>query len=261
MVINCVLYNERMLFDLARPIIIAHRGAAVHAPENTIVSFELAVSLGADAIELDAKLSADGEIVVFHDATLERTTNGSGRLSRKTLSELRTLDAGYLFSSKYRGEKIPLLEEVFEAVGKKTFINIELTNYTTPGDALVEKVCTLVKTCGMERRVIFSSFLPSNLWRAARLLPDVPRGLLAAKSWKGAWARSFGFTFGEYASLHPFLTDVDAQQVRRVHRLRRRIHVWSVNEAEQITRLTEWEVDGIFTKDPRLALATLGRQK
>ncbi len=255
-----VLYNGRMLSDLPPPIIFAHRGAAAYAPENTLASFELAASLGADAVELDAKLSADGKIIVFHDRTLERTTNGKGRLSQKTLSELRALDAGSSFSDKFRGEKIPLLEEVFEAVGKKMYINIELTNYMTPRDPLVERVCDLVKAHALEKRILFSSFLGSNLRKAAGLLPDVPRGLLAASGWTGAWARSFGFTFGEYAALHPFVTDVDAQQVRRVHRLKRRIHVWTVNTAEQIARLKEWNVDGIITKDPRLAVQTLGRR-
>ena len=259
--ISCVLYNERMLLDLPRPIIFAHRGASANAPENTLSAFELAASIGAEAIELDAKLTADGKIVVFHDPTLERTTDGAGRLSRKTLSELRTLDAGKSFSEKFRGEKIPLLEEVFEAVGKKLFINVELSNYTTPRDQLVVKVCDLVKMHTMQKSVIFSSFLASNLRMARRLLPEVPRGLLAARGWLGAWARSFGFTFGEYEALHPYVTDVDAQQVRRVHRLKRRIHVWSVNAVEQIARLKEWDVDGIITKDPRLALQALGRRK
>jgi glycerophosphoryl diester phosphodiesterase len=83
-----------MLARLPRPVIFAHRGASAHAPENTMASFLLAAKLGADAIELDAKLSADAEVVIFHDATLERTTNGAGRLSQMRTTELRELDAG-----------------------------------------------------------------------------------------------------------------------------------------------------------------------
>ncbi len=108
--------------------------------------------------------------------------------------------------------------------------------------------------------MLFSSFRSSNLKKAMQLLPDVPRGLLALSGWMGAWARSFGFTFGEYAALHPHLNDVNAQEVQRVHRLKRRIHVWTVNKAEQIARLKEWGVDGIFTDDPQLALQAVGRQ-
>lgn len=249
-----------MFASLPRPVIFAHRGASAHAPENTLASFELAVVHGADAIELDAKLSADGEVVVFHDASVDRTTDGAGRLAQKTLAELRSLDAGSFFSEKFRGEKIPLLSEVFEAVGKKSFINVELTNYVAPRDPLVEKVCALVRRHALEDRVMFSSFLGSNLKKAKQFLPQVPRGLLALGGWMGAWARSFGFSFGDYAALHSHLADVTAQQVSRVHQLQRRIHVWTVNKAEDIARLHHWGVDGIFTDDPQVALQAAGRR-
>jgi glycerophosphoryl diester phosphodiesterase len=173
---------------------------------------------------------------------------------------LRALDAGSFFSATYRGEKIPLLDEVLEAFGRKLFIDIDLTNYTTPGDGLVAKVCELVKKHSLQDYVIFSSFLAWNLRQAARLLPDVPRGLLAAKGWTGMWARSSGFTFGDYAALHPYRTDVSIQQVRRTHRLKRRIHVWTVNAIEEFERLADWGVDGIFTDDPKLALQAIGRR-
>jgi glycerophosphoryl diester phosphodiesterase len=248
-----------MLYDLPRPVVFAHRGARAHAPENTLASFELALAQGADAIELDARLSADGYIVVFHDFMLERTTNGKGRVANKTLAELRMLDAGSFFSQKYRGEKIPLLEEVFEAVGKQLFINVELKNYTTPTDDLVARVCQLVKKCGLEDRVMFSSFLPGNLTHARALLPSVPRGLLASKGWQGVWARSFAFSFGDYAALHPCVADVDSHTAQRVHRLNRRLHVWTVNRPEDMHHLKAWGADGIFTDDPALALEVLGR--
>jgi len=248
-----------MLNALPRPAIFAHRGASAHAPENTLAAFELALQQGADGIELDAKLTADGHVIVFHDARLERTTDGAGRLAGKTLAELRARDAGCFFSEKFRGEKIPLLEEVFEAVGRRVLLNIELTNYTTPHDDLVARVCELVRKHALQENVLFSSFLPFNLSRAARLLPQVPRGLLALRGWAGAWARSFGFAFGDYVALHPHVADVNAQQVQRVHRLKRRIHVWTVNRVEDIQRLQAWGADGIFTDDPLLARRALGR--
>jgi glycerophosphoryl diester phosphodiesterase len=248
-----------MLSTLTRPVVFAHRGASAHAPENTLASFELALAQGADAIELDARLSADGKVVVFHDPTLDRTTDGTGRLAQKKLADLRALDAGSSFSAQYRGEKIPLLEEVFDAVGNKLFINVHLTNITTPRDPLVDHVCQLVKKYGLEDQVLFSSFMISNLIRARQLLPLVPRGLLAAEHWKGAWARSFGFAFGDYAALHPYITDVDAREVQRVHRLKRRIHVWTVNKPDDMLHLKSWGADGVFTDDPALALQVFGR--
>jgi glycerophosphoryl diester phosphodiesterase len=243
-----------MLESLSRPVIFAHRGASAHAPENTIASFELAVAQGADAIELDVKLSADGHVIVHHDPTVDRTTNGKGKVKDLTLTELKKLDAGGFFSENFQGEKIPTLEEVFQAVGKRTFINVELTNYKTPRDHLVEAVCMLIKKHHMQKRVIFSSFFASNLSKARSYLPDVPRGLLALDGVLGAWARSFGFVFGKYQALHPYLTDMTQQEVSRVHRLNRRIHVWTVNKEEDMRRLFSWGVDGIFTDDPQLAL-------
>lgn len=243
-----------MLTSLSQPVIFAHRGASAHAPENTLAAFELALAQQADAIELDVKLSADGYAVVIHDQTVARTTGSRGRVKDLSFVQLRSLDAGSFFSEKFRGEKIPSLEEVFEAVGKRTFINVELTNYGTPRDALVETVCMLVKRFGLQRHVLFSSFFASNLSKARAYLPEVPRGLLALNGWLGAWARSFGFSFGRYEALHPHLTDVTPQQVQRVHRLKRRIHVWTVNAAEDMRRLFQWGVDGIFTDDPQLAV-------
>jgi len=247
-----------MLETLPRPTIFAHRGASAHAPENTLAAFELALAQGADGIELDAKLSADGHVVIIHDATVDRTTDRQGRVKDMSLAELRSLDAGGFFAEQYRGEKVPTLEEVFEALGKRMFVNVELTNYNTPGDYLVESVCTLVKKCGLQKQVLFSSFFASNLSKARGLLPEVPRGLLAFNGLLGAWARSFGFAFGRYQALHPNLKDVTPQQVQRVHRLKRRVHVWTVNTAEDMRRLFNWDVDAIFTDDPQLALQVRG---
>jgi glycerophosphoryl diester phosphodiesterase len=243
-----------MLTSFPQPVIFAHRGASAHAPENTLAAFELALAENADAIELDVKLSADGHIVVIHDPTVDRTTGSHGRVKDLSFRELRSLDAGRFFSEKYQGEKIPSLEEVFESVGKRTFINVELTNYTTPRDSLVETVCLLVKKFELQDHVLFSSFFASNLSKARAYLPQVPRGLLAFGGFLGAWARSFGFNFGKYQALHPYVADVTSQQVQRVHRLNRRIHVWTVNAEEDMRRLFQWGVDAIFTDDPALAV-------
>ena len=90
------------MLDWPRPLILAHRGASAHAPENTLAAYELALVQGAHGVELDAKLSADGEVVVIHDATVDRTTDGKGRVSQLTLAALRELDAGSFFSEKFK---------------------------------------------------------------------------------------------------------------------------------------------------------------
>ena len=248
-----------MLDQFSRPIILAHRGDMAHAPENTLPSFQMAVQKGADGVELDAKLTADGHVIVIHDPTLDRTTDGSGRVASSTLESVRKIDAGSWFSDVFRGAQVPLLEEVFETVGRQKLINIELTNYSTPADGLVAKVCELVRRHKVQEQILFSSFLASNLRKAAHYLPEIPRGLLAMPGFPGTWARSFGFMFGNYQALHPYISDASRQQVQRMHRLHRRVHVWTANSHEQVNQLREWNVDGIFTDDPQLALLALGR--
>lgn len=244
---------------LPKPILLAHRGASKYAPENTLPAFELALEQGAHGVELDAKLSADGEVVVIHDATVDRTTGAHGRVSQMGLAELKALDAGALFEERFRGTRIPTLGEVFAAIGGRAIINVELTNYASPTDRLVEKVCELVKSYGLQERVLFSSFLGINLSRARRLLPGTACGLLALPGWKGAWARSFGFMFSEFEALHPHLSNVSARQVSRIHQLKRRIHVWTVNRTEEIERLKGWGVDGFITDDPLITAPALGK--
>jgi glycerophosphoryl diester phosphodiesterase len=250
-----------MLTSLSQPVIFAHRGASAHAPENTLAAFELALEQGADAIELDAKLTADGQVVVIHDATVDRTTDARGKVKELSLASLRSFSAGAFFASRFSAEKIPLLEEVFEAVGRRTFINVELTNYNSPRDHLVESACMLVKRFNLQKRVMFSSFFASNLSKARSYLPEVPCGLLALNGLAGAWQRSFGYAFGNYAALHPNLVDVTPQQIQRVHRLKGRVHVWTVNAEAEMRRLFGWGVDGIFTDDPALALRVRGEKR
>lgn len=248
-----------MFDDLPKPLILAHRGDSAHAPENTLPAFERAVQCGADGVELDVKLSADNQVVVSHDPSVDRTTDGRGRVSNMTVSELGRLDAGSSFSEEFRGTRLPRLEEVFEAIGGKCIINVELTNVANPFDEVVGKVCDLVRRHGLQDRILFSSFFGNQLRTARRLLPEVPRGLLALGGWKGAWARSFQFMFGDFDALHPNQSDVNPAQVSRVHQLKRRIVVYTVNKPEEVGRLKEWGVDGIITDDPVMALQAVGR--
>jgi glycerophosphoryl diester phosphodiesterase len=209
---------------------------------------------GAHAIELDVKLSNDGQVVVIHDPTLERTTGATGKVSETPFSAIRDLEAGSFFGEQFRGEPVPLLAEVFELVDRKIFINIELTNYTTPGDDLVDRVAGLIIKMDYRDRILFSSFNPRNLVRARRLLPDIPCGLLALPGLPGLWARSFLGRWTPHEALHPFISDVNPGLVHWAHRMGRRVHVWTVNKVSEMTRLRDMQVDGIFTDDPLLAL-------
>ena len=253
--------NRYSYADLPRPTIFAHRGSSRYAPENTLSAFMLAVRQHADAIELDAKLSADGQVVVLHDVTVDRTTDGSGRIDAMTLEEAKRLDAGSYFDVSFQGEKIPTLAEVFETVGQQIFINVELTNYSAPTSNLPDKVVSLVKRYGLETSVLFSSFNPFALLRARRLLPEVPLGLLTLAGSRGALLRSSLGRVIPHQALHPALDDTTESLIRLTQRSGRRIHIYTVYQKEQMQRLFNAGVDGIFTDDPLLALQVKAESK
>jgi len=249
-----------MLSDLPRPIVFAHRGSSAHAPENTLAAFTLAMAQGADAIELDTMLSADGQAVVIHDEKLDRIAGVSQVVKQLTLDELKKLDAGKYFNASFEGERIPTLKEVFEVCGKKIFINIELKNLSTPTDDLPQIVAGLVQQFELQNHIIFSSFNPLALIRIQKRLPSVPVGLLADAGWLGYWARSGIGRLIKYNALHPWLGDVSQKLVEDTHNRGKRIHVYTVNNPVDIRRMVDLDVDGIFCDDPLLALQTLNRE-
>ena len=222
------------------PKIIAHRGASGHAPENTMAAFQLALEMAADGIELDAMLTKDGEVVVIHDDSLDRTTNGTGAVHDFTLAELQRLDAG-------GGEKIPPLSEVLTHFAGRFLINIELKNYSSIFDSLPIKVAEMIKTHKCAQSVLISSFNPFNLPRFHRRLPEVPVGLLTNKN----KARHWLWRLFHYDALHPYFSDVDASLVSALHARGRQVNVWTVDDPAEIRRLADLGVDSIITNDPK----------
>ena len=234
-------------------IIIAHRGASAHAPENTLAAFKLALDMGADGIELDAQLTSDDRVVVIHDDTVDRTTGVHGMVRQMTLAEIKALDAGSHFDSAYAGEPVPTLDEVFAAVGSRMLINVEIKNYTSVMDALPDRLCELVVQYGMQDHVIFSSFHPLNLIRTKQRLPDVPVAILtepgpAGRVLRGALGRLAAPKF-----IHPYYSDVTEASLAREHQRGRRVNAWTVDRPEDLRRLFGLGIDGIITDDPRLA--------
>jgi glycerophosphoryl diester phosphodiesterase len=181
---------------------------------------------------------------------VDRTTGGTGKVMEMSMSELKNLDAGSFFGSQFSGTKIPTLDEVFEAVGQQIIVNVELTNYKSKIDGLVEKVAEVVKRHQMERRVLFSSFLPINLVKSQALLPETPTALLCLPGIMGIVSRS---AFSRHFSpeiIHPYFSDVSAKYVEREHSKGRRVHIWTVNSKADIVRMEKFGVDGIFTDNP-----------
>lgn len=246
-----------MLLELPRPTVFAHRGASAHAPENTLAAFELAARQNAPAIELDAMLCGDGHIVVIHDDTVDRTTDGHGRVRELSLGALQELRAGAAFGEKYSGERIPTLSEVFETVGNKLAINIELKNYASPFDSLPEKTADLITHHHLEDSVLISSFNPIALRRFKQVLPSVPVGMLATRGFGGSWARNFPRRWLAFEAIHPDFRDASPEFIRSKQKQGLSINVYTVNHPQDISRLCNWGVEGIITDDPLMALSAL----
>lgn len=242
-----------MFTQTSYPVIFAHRGASAYAPENTMAAFRLAIEQKADAIELDLKLSSDGHVVVIHDSTVDRTTTSKGFVSEKTAYELSRLDAGSHFDFAFRGEPVPLLEDVFSEIGTEILFNLELTNYNSPLDNLPEKTASLVQFYHLEERVLISSFNPIALLKFRRELPGIPVGLLAHRGWRGAAPRSWPGRLLRYNSLHPDFRDVKPDLVKKTQAHSTKLFTYTVNEEASFRYLFDIGVDGVFTDDPILA--------
>ncbi len=232
------------------PLIIAHRGASALAPENTLAAFRLAKELGADGIELDVMLSADERLVVIHDQSVNRTTNGQGKVNEMGWDSLKTLDAGSYFDERFTGEPLPLLDQVFEELGGQFLINVELKNYATPRDQLTEKVIDLIMQMGLKNSTILSSFNARNLLKAESLEPAMPRGLLTLPGLPGIPYRGWLGKRYHYDALHPYHKDVNEKMVSRLHAAGKKVNVWTVNKPEDLRRMRDLGVDMVICNDP-----------
>ncbi len=242
---------RNFMWHVNAPLVIAHRGASLQAPENTLRAFRLAADLGADAIEMDAKLSADKRVVIHHDLTLERTTNGKGRVSKLRLNELKRLDAGIKFDISCSEERIPTLEEVIELVGDRLLFNIELTNYASPFDNLPEVVVEIIRKYGIQSKVLISSFNPIALIRVRRIASEMMCGLLL-KSSEPAWMRRLLRRVVTYEAIHPSYDLIDNAFMQRSITAGEFVNIWTVNDREKIVEMIAFGVDGIITDDPGL---------
>jgi glycerophosphoryl diester phosphodiesterase len=233
-----------------RPLIIAHRGASAVAPQNTLAAFRKAMELGADGVELDVQLSADGAVVVIHDLTVDKTTDGTGRVAEKTLAKLKALDAGIRFSPQFAGEHIPTLSQVFEALEGKLLVNVELKDFNPRSSVLAAPVVEVVRKYAMEKRVLFSSFNPFALRAVKRLAPQIPAGLLYAPNLAIYLRRAWLAPFVPHEARHPESSMVTARTMKwyRAHGLH--VNVWTVDDPAEMRRLMALGVDGIITNKP-----------
>jgi glycerophosphoryl diester phosphodiesterase len=252
-------------FYLVRPLIIAHRGARDVAPENTLAAFRAALEAGADGIELDVSRCQTGEIVVLHDNTLDRTTNGSGPLASTPFYALRELDAGSWFAPEFAGERVPLLSEVFDLVGDakargtRPRVNVEIKGIDRRGDGLEAEIAEMVRARGLADDVLISSFNPMALWRMRQVAPDLQRALLYAPGMPMALSLAWPKRLLTPIALHPEFRMMNTSKVRGAQAAGHRVNVWTVNEEADLLRAIAWRVDGIITDHPALARQLLQR--
>ena len=224
-----------------KPLCFAHRGASGHEPENTLLAVQKALSLGAPWIEVDV-YAVENQLIVIHDPTLERTTNGSGQVMGKTLSYLRSLDAG-------KGQKIPLLREIFDLVSDKAGINVELKgpNTAEPAVSLIDEY--IMNHHWDYDRVLVSSFNHDELTKVKAQQPKIRIGALISKIPENG--AQFAEALGAY-SVHVKMKVINRQFVDDAHQRNLKVFVYTVNSPEEIETLRSLSVDGIFTNYPEL---------
>lgn len=232
--------------------IFAHRGSAGTHPENTMAAFTEAYEVGADGIELDVQFTKDNKLAVIHDATVDRTTDGKGKVRDYTLQELQKLSAGSWFSSKYKHEKIPSLTEVLKWIkDKELMLNIELKYAAIDFVAFEEKVLQEVKSFDLEERVIISSFNHDGLKKVSELNPHIECGILYLERLYEPW--HYAKTLGAKA-LHPIWTVTDKKMVKQAIENGITVRVYTVNKKKQLKHFMKIGCPAIITDYPERAI-------
>lgn len=231
---------------LTRTQITAHRGYSAVAPENTIYAFEEAVGIGADYIELDVQLTADGQLVVFHDNTIDRTTDGKGKLSKYTYEELQEFSAGSWFSKDgmFDDAKIVLFSDVLECVGNDILLNIEIKNH---GDIVrtAEKTVEVIEEYGIERSCYVTSFSYKALKTVKKLNPKIKTGLIANIATSTSFSQ---LKYIDAVSLNYIF--INQSVVNMAHQNGKRVFVWTVDNRSDIQHMIAMGVDNIITNRP-----------
>ncbi|MDR5860228.1 glycerophosphodiester phosphodiesterase [Halomonas eurihalina] len=272
---------EQQRQDLEGFQIIAHRGASGHAPEHTWPAYDQALAMGADYLELDVHMSADGQLIAIHDTTLDRTTDGQGPVKDHDLDELKTLDAGSWFNEAhpehandaYAGAELLTLDEVIDRYGQDVRYYIETKSpkdYPELQDALVSKL----EADGLVQSgsVVIQSFSQASLKEVHDLNPDIPLVQLlwyspsedgkTLEEWTGVTPSPADITDADFQAIADYADGVgpnylydgqpviDADFIDQAHSNGLLVHVYTINEKDQMRQLLDWSVDGLFTNFP-----------
>jgi len=241
-----------------KPFVISHRGANRLAPENTLPAFEKSLEFGVDGFENDCHMTADGHVVVIHDETVDRTSNGTGFVYQKTLAELRELDFGSWFSPEFAGTKIPTLEEWFGLCGSLKVINVELKRAPDGSTACAAATIVLAKKMGLFDRLIISSF-DMEMLDACKAADPATRTCLLFSPVTPITEEvmdepvAFAKAHDLYA-YHPFVGMLGQDFIEECKDAGIVVNAWVVNQSHGINALRDWGCDGIITDEPELTM-------
>ncbi len=244
---------------MPKPKIIAHRGASSMAPENTMASFRKAMDIGVDMVEIDVHLTQDDHLVVLHDSTLERTTNGNGPVSEINFEDLRKLDAGTWFDASFENERVPAIQEVFDLIGGKCGLLLEIKVAKSSRPGLAKAALKAIDEANAQGWAVVQSFDDEILFEINEINPSIVTHKLIVEKppiFPGVIDTS-GINFGTLAKYknqkaincnHRFL---GKKLIRKFHNHGFATFAWTVNEVEKGKKLMEWGVDGLITNYPQ----------
>ena len=238
--------------------IFAHRGYSGKYPENTMIAFKKALECGVDGIELDVQLTKDGEVVIIHDETIDRTTTGKGFVVDYTYEELEKFDASFKFKD-LGFNKIPTLREYFQLVKDYDIVtNVELKTGINEYLGIEEKVWELIKEYNLEEKVIISSFNHFSVMRMKKIAPQLKYGFLS-EDWiinAGKYTHSHGVQ-----CYHPRFNNLVPDVIKELKKYNLEINTWTVNLEEDMRYLYSNNIDVIITNYPELAQEIKNRQR
>lgn len=234
-------------------MIFAHRGASGYCPENTIPAFKRGLEDGAKAVEFDVQLTSDEELVIIHDYTVDRTTNGSGKVCDLTLEEIKSLDAGGWYAHEFSGVRIPTLRELFEFFPRGILMNIEIKNVITDTRNIEHPIVDLIREYDRYNDVIISSFNHRTLKKIKKVDEKIRVGILTYSYYInfGKYLENNGF---ETYSVHPAAEFVDQKFIKEMKSKKLKIYTYTVNDAKTADELRNMGVDGIITNYPDVVM-------
>ena len=236
--------------SLEYPLVIAHRGAAGLAPENTMSAFHTALEVGADAIELDVRLTRDGRVVVLHDRRLERTTSGRGPVGIHTLQELKALDAGSWFGAEFRDERVPTLEEVFEAMPGEFPIYVEMKARGYGARALAMKVVDITRRYNRRDHTLVASFNPLALAILRAVDPRIFRGYIWSRKHPLPLRARWLSPMAKPHWLAPDRGSITPESLAKFHAQGKPVAAWDLDTGTDMVRLREMGLDAVVTDSP-----------